>query len=134
MKKQIQFVLVFFLCVFSVACDEPDGKASDSIKLSKSKHTFDAKGGVTTISTKSDFWWFIQIKDNDIDVPFHAELQNSTNKDFEFVGEWYQIKRVDRKIEITVSENNTNQPRRLYIHLQAGNWFGSSITINQEAK
>lgn len=127
--KKIVSIAIIFLCLFLMSCSEEDGIASDNIKLSTSKLQLDSKSGSHTIITQSDFWWVISVKEDGKWVDYGKQKE----REFDFEGSWYSIKREKRNLIISVDENTTPKNRQLYIGLQAGNWFGSSITVDQQA-
>lgn len=131
--KQAVLLSVMFPYILSSCDDNVDGKASDTIKLSTSNVIFNKSSDSIQITTKSDFWWICEMKESGkyIDI---GDLNKDSTKDFQYTGQWYKIKRESKIISISVTENTSGKARQLNINLQAGNWFGSSITVNQKAE
>lgn len=133
--KKIGLLLLSLICLISNSCDDNvDGKATDTIKLSKKDIIFSSKADQQTITTANDFWWIIEISENGERVDFDRSIDPYNYKEFEFDGGWYKIQKKATSLTISVVENTSEKPRSLYIHLQAGNWFGSSINISQNEK
>lgn len=134
MKALTSIIIVFlFTLIVLNSCDNEDGNGSDTIKLSKSVIFFTNEASTETITTDNSFWWIISIKNGEESIRFTNE-KGDDYKDFEYSGEWYSIKRDGLELTISTTQNITDKDRNLHIGLQAGNWFGSSISINQKAK
>ena len=131
MNKTTNSLLLIVLCLFCACDDAVGGRATDSIKLSKSKVAFYSVAGEDVISMKSEFWWFCDITDNGEMISL---VHENTLKSFEYTGEWYTIKRENKILTISVTDNTSGQSRHLSIGLQAGNWFGSRVDVIQEAQ
>lgn len=128
------YLNLIVICLVLISCSEEDGKARDSIKLSESHIEFGYEPNRKLVTTKNANWGIIGIKEDGVEILFHRDGPNPSDREFEYEGSWYHIKRDYENITISVLENSTNTERQLRIDLQAGNWFGSSITIEQKGR
>lgn len=130
MKKTV-IIICNILILFASCTNEQDGLGGDTIKLSTSHLEFNNQSGSQTIISQSEFWSIINIEENDVIVPIPNDI-NLSDKEIVFQGDWYLIKRENKKITFTVTENIYKNSRKLHIRLQDRNWFGSTITLVQK--
>jgi|LFRM01.1.fsa_nt_gb hypothetical protein len=124
------YLSLITICLLLISCNEEDGIARDSIKLSENHVEFGCEPSKKLI-TKNFNWAIISIKENGVDVNFGDKVHPKDYK-LDYEGGWYRIKRDNKDLIISVIENSTNSQRQLDINLQAGNWYGSKISIEQK--
>lgn len=125
------YLSLITICLVLISCNEEDGIARDSIKLSESHVEFGYEPSAKLITTNNSNWAIIGIKENGVDVNFGDKAHPEDYK-FDYQGVWYRIKRDNKNLTISVMENSTNSQRQLDINFQAGNWYGSKLSIEQK--
>ena len=147
MKKLIYCLMALVVAVEMTSCEDVDvdGKQTP-IKLDKSELTFSSAGGEQTVTTVNyNSWWISGGYEDKKYVNGVSEYVNyvyPTSTDGEDActydlldGGWYYVVVPDKgnsnQVVITVSENNTSNPRYATITMRNRNAF-TNISIQQE--
>ncbi len=134
MKNRLKFACLLTLMLFIKACsntNEPEGKWSDNIKLSKKNIEFDSNINTATITTKGDWWWVINVSVNDrsFDLPDTIDIEAES---YIYKRDCFVIEKKDNKtLNISVDENLTNTERKIIVRFQAGNYFDNVVVIQK---
>lgn len=155
--KPLFFLACIALGVSACELKSKDGYATDTIKFSKRKLSFNTQGGVDTITSESTFWWIpngMRIDNTSYEFAYEndtSEFPCCFKKDGEFVavvecgiegcftikkieGTWFTIDKVTKKtLVFTVTPNETATPRNLILPIEAGN-YATHITVAQAAE
>lgn len=127
------YLSLITICLALISCNEEDGISHDSIKLSENHVEFGYEPNTKLITTNNSNWAIIAIKENGVDVNFGDKAHPEDYK-FDYEGSWYRIKRDSGNLTISVKENSTKLQRQLDINFQAGNWYGSKLSIEQKGR
>ncbi|WP_291866249.1 hypothetical protein [Maribacter sp.] len=134
MKLKLAGLLLIVVVLFSCSNKEvPIGKWEDNIELSKKQVKFTAAEETITITTKGEGWWISDITLNNDLITGINEI-DTTVSNFIIDKVEFKLERKNAKeIQISMTENQTNTKRILFIGLQSGNYF-DGIFITQSAK
>ncbi|GAB6008044.1 hypothetical protein [Dysgonomonas reticulitermitis] len=131
MKQKFLFSFIL-CCALLFACDGKEGEQNDTIKLSTKRLVFGYSASTQEITTKGEKWVIDYVTVNNVSVEDFPS-QGNGNGDFYYEGEWFQLKRTAKKLEVSVKENTTNEIRRIHIYISDANYF-TSVNIEQKAK
>ena len=147
MKKLIYYLMALVVAVEMTSCEDVDVDGKQiPIKLDKSELIFSSSGGVQTVTTVNyNSWWISGGYEDKKYVNGVSEYVNyvyPTSTDGEDActydlldGGWYYVVIPDKgnsnQVVITVSENNTSNPRSATITMRNRNAF-TNICIQQE--
>ena len=142
MKKSI-VLLLSVATIFLCACEEIEGKQT-TIKLDKSELTFSSVGGEQTVTAINyNSWWigggyedFDQAKNEYTYYVYPTSTDGEDACTYDLLdGGWYYVVVPDKgesnQVMISVSENNTSNPRYATITMRNRNAF-TNISIQQE--
>ena len=138
--KNTIFAIGILLLFFSCSNDDDNSKPAvlgcntpNIIDLSENEVEFKSEGDSVTITTGSQNWWLSEIQ-------LEGSPQHNLAKvdviapNFSVQDSVFTLERRDRnKIYITMSENKTDENRKLLILLQQGNCF-DEIRVEQAGK
>lgn len=108
-----------------------DGRWPDMIKLSKDILNFSMSAGSETITTLGDFVIFAFV-----DSENYSHIQDARNSSDDdktvFTYDWISVQKLGKAIKVMVTENTTNNDRRIKIKLNQGNYFGYVTVIQSK--
>ena len=132
MKK---FIYILSIALMTFACaNEPDGKATDTIKPSTRDVYFDSQGGSYTVTTKGEWWSMgdaLGIDQEEIDREITLDETGNYPGIIKVEGTWFVVSRDDKTtITISTTTNNTGADRGFLLDLRAGNYY-TAIKVKQ---
>ncbi len=134
MKTKIIIALMAILALSS--CSQNLEDLHDTIKPSKTKHTFDAEGGNLTVTTQGKAWFY--------EIACNLKYYRSENIKYPMMyekplpdtikGPWFWVAWQEEKLFIIHADaNDTADQRKFSLTLGTGN-YDSHVYITQEGK
>lgn len=132
MNKKLTPVILtlLFLSLLSCDVDRLDGDWDDIIKLSEREVNVTAEANTVLITTEGTWWWIDFVSLNK-DRSYELSGIDTSEENFLIEEDEFSIERRNaNEILISINKNETGSERRLFIGLQAGDYF-DNITIVQ---
>ncbi len=136
-------LLLFALLTALFACGDMDGYQGDTIKLSKTRHTFEADGGNVTITTQGAHWGNGSVHDKDSDEHYYSERLSESGKLYggyailipdTIRGPWFWVSRPELKVLVIHTDPNTTPKQREFtLELPDADYFGHVYIIQKGA-
>lgn len=142
-----RLIFIFVLIFAAIACGHIDGYQGDTIKLSKTRHTFEAAGGNIEITTKGEHWENGDVKVDGSETTYYpqelerlAELQGNQWPRGIMVpdtikGPWFWVARPElKKLVIHTDPNTSDQQRKFTLALPDLDYRGFVYITQKAAK